>query len=131
MRLIYLANPYHDQSVDLMEKRYQTTMEVMARIARLADDICIYSPIVTWHEIAKRHDLPKDFHWWRERDFFMLRKSAALWVVPIEGWQESFGVSQEVEFAQDTNIPVFYVLDFDQGVVITAEKPTLALPLVN
>jgi len=129
MRLIYLANPYHSTE-EIMEERHRRLMEVLASCANTTENLVFYSPIAHWHETAKHHKLPTSFSWWRERDFFMLRKCSALWVLPIEGWEDSYGVSQEIEFATDTNIPIFYIIDYVPSVVVTQEKPRHPLPLV-
>lgn len=112
-----------------MQRRFLGAMEITAKLATTADDLCFYSPIVSWHEAAQRYELPKDFNWWRERDLFMIRRSDALWVIPFPDWESSFGVSQEIEFAHDIGRPVFYVLEANPKVVITEEKPTQPLTL--
>lgn len=129
MRLIYLANPYSHNDKDVMTARYDATMEALAKFTALTEDLCFYSPIISWHEIALRHKLAGDFTYWRKRDFFMIRKAAALWVLPLEGWQESFGVSQEIEFAEDIGRGVMYVLDWTTNLIVTPEKPSHHIPL--
>ena len=129
MRLIYLANPYHSTDAYLMSRRHAIMMEVLANLANAKNELVFYSPIAHWHETATHHQLPTDFHHWREKDFFMIKKSSAMWVVPLAGWRESFGVQQELEYAHDIGRPVLYLLSWHGEIVVTPDAPSNGLPL--
>jgi hypothetical protein len=129
MRLIYLANPYHSEDSNIMDRRHNFLMDVLARLSHIENDLVFYSPIAHWHETAKHHELPTDFHYWREKDFYMIRKSHSVWVVPFDGWRESFGVQQELEYAEDIGRPVMYLIDWSESVVVTPDAPVNGIVL--
>lgn len=130
MRLIYLAHPYHAPGdPGLMEHRVEQARKMMALIARTVPDVCAYAPILQWHDVAKSYELPKDFPFWQQRDFFMIKKSSAMWVLPLPGWEDSFGLGQEIEFAIDINKPWFFALPVATSVVLTHDKPDRPVPL--
>ena len=123
MRLIYLAGPYSHEDDNVKKQRVAEMEEALAFFARNAQNLCLYSPIVHWSSVAFNHDLPHDAHWWMEQDFFMIRQSSAMWVLTIEGWKTSFGVGQELEFAESINRDILYVVPDPEGYHITPDCP--------
>lgn len=109
MRLIYLASPYNDPSPTIREARKEAVADCMAYFARTAADVCIYSPIMNWGYVAVKHTLPHSFDFWAQQDFHMIQKSRAVWVLKVEGWEDSYGIRQEMEYANNINRPLFYV----------------------
>lgn len=129
MRLIYLASPYSTKDEDELDARVKAVQSCCARIAKNLPEIHVYSPISHWHQIAKNHELPKDFRYWQEHDFFMIRKSFSMWVLPLPGWKESFGVMQEIEYCHDIQKPVLYVTYSQLSVVVSPTPPPVPVPL--
>lgn len=130
MRLIYLGSPYSHKQTSIMHLRVSVTAHCMAHFRRSASELVLYSPIVQWSRVAFENDLPHDFETWKQHDFFMIRKSSALWVLTIDGWRESYGVQQEMEFAKDINTPIMYVVpEWDEafsditGYFLTSDEP--------
>lgn len=132
MRLIYLASPYKHEDEDILRRRKDAAAAAVAFFINSDADIMPYSPIVHWHEVAVNHELPHDFHFWQTLDFFMIKKSAAFWILTLEGWRESFGISQELEFSRDIQKPVLYITQSSDSAdyVLTDVEPThtIALP---
>jgi hypothetical protein len=98
---VYLASPYSDEQKSTREWRYKQAEVFTAR--KLAEGITIYSPIVHCHHLALGHELPKDFEFWKEHNYNMLKPCQELWVLMIPGWRDSKGVREEIEFAQELN----------------------------
>lgn len=129
MRLIYLAGPYSDPKESVREERVNEFIRALAFFTDQSHDLCLYSPIVQWHEVAKQYKLPHDFQYWAQRDFFMIQKSFSLWVLTIPGWDKSYGVGQEMEFANSIERDIVYVIpDPEFGYVLTDAKPTHTNP---
>lgn len=95
--MIYLASPYTHRYKKTQQKRYEQALEVAAALTR--SGLTVYSPIVHFHPMAVRHDLPTDFAFWRGVNLDMLGRSQKLVVLKLDGWQESAGVQAEIEFA--------------------------------
>jgi hypothetical protein len=55
----------------------------------------------------------KDGDWWLEQDFSILKHCDQLMVYKMPGWDESYGLSKEIEYAKNNNIPIEYI-DFGQ-----------------
>jgi hypothetical protein len=76
----------------------------------LLEQKVVYSPIVHCHPIVVRHDMPRDFGFWMSLNIHMLERSDYLYVLQIEGWRESRGVSAEIEHAGKKGIPICWML---------------------
>ena len=99
MSYIYIASPYTHKDPNVVEQRYLKVMEATAHF--LNQGIHVYSPVVHCHELAHRHNLPKDFEFWQDYNFAMLVSAHELWVIMIDGWKESVGVQSELDYGLD------------------------------
>jgi hypothetical protein len=102
--MIYVASPYTHRDRQRMEVRYHAACDFTARL--LNDKMWCYSPIVHCHELAKQFDLPRDFEFWKEYNIAMLNVCNKLFILGIDGWKESTGVTAELECARSLKIPV-------------------------
>jgi len=71
MSYIYLASPYSHPSHEIMHERYEQAAAVTAHFLR--NHRYVYSPIVHCHELARRHDLPRNINFWKDYNVAMLR----------------------------------------------------------
>ena len=121
--VIYLSTPYTHQSKsreiglskpdssekskEIEEQRYQIVTEVAAKLSQIG--FTPISPITQSHPMARDHGLSKDFNFWAEHDFTLISRSDIVMVLMQKGWQQSDGISQEVDFAKQHKIPVLYI----------------------
>lgn len=112
--MIYLASPYSHQSATVMERRFDLVMGAAASLLRNGN--IIYSPIIHFHPLSVAHDLPGDFDFWKNINFHMLTKADELWVLMLDGWEDSIGVAGEIAFAEKKFIKVTYVRPSECGV---------------
>lgn len=103
MSYIYLASPYSADPHNL----HMQTERFVAHCLR--EGITIFSPIVHCHELALRHDVPKDFAFWRDFNFAMLSPAKELWVLCLPGWKASAGVQGEIEQARQLKKQITYI----------------------
>lgn len=129
MRLIYLAGPYSHHDKDIVQQRVNEYAAAVAYFMNTAENLYVFSPVFQCFHVANRHDLPHDFAFWAERDFFMIKKSSAMWVLPLEGWQTSYGLSQEIEYAESIQREIFYVVQESEDYVITDARPDRTLTI--
>lgn len=108
--MIYLASPYSHFDPARRQSRYEQIMAVTAKF--LAEGHHVYSPIVHCHPLSLAHILPGDFAFWQSYNIHMLGRAQELWVVQLEGWQESKGVEEEIIHALRAAKPVLY-FDFE------------------
>lgn len=113
---IGLSKPDNNEEKERVEqKRYEIVTEVAAKLYQIG--ITPISPITQTHPIAKNHNMDLPFDFWAEHDFNMILRCDMLLVLKQDGWKESTGVAQEIEFAQSKNIPVQYI-SYENGQLI-------------
>lgn len=96
--MIYLASPlsHHDEKV--INWRRQAACKVAAHW--LDRGYHVYSPIAHSALIYK-HLNNKDtisFDTWRDFDLHMLGLAQELWVLTLPGWEDSYGVNEEIKY---------------------------------
>jgi nucleoside 2-deoxyribosyltransferase len=106
--MIYLASPYSHKDPEIREQRFQSVCKHAARLMRQGHTVL--SPIAHSHPIAQ-YDLPKDWNFWKNQDEEMMKACDVVYVLMIDGWQESIGVTAEIQWAKENNIPVVYMLE--------------------
>jgi|SRR5688572_5327041 len=127
--LIYLASPYlyrkpkpegySDKSWDsycnmIQQQRYEQAIDATAEL--MSKGLVVYSPIVATHPIAVKHKLPKGSEYWMKFDRVIIEKCDELYVLQLEGWEESLGVQEEIQIARRNGIPVKYMNVFTKPV---------------
>ena len=105
MKLVYLASPYIHDDPEIMKYRVVATSEALLLGLR-NQKYMIYSPIVYMYPLSPY--LPDDYNYMKS-DLFMLEKSNELWVLMLEGWEESKGVMKEIRIAKIRRIPIYYI----------------------
>jgi hypothetical protein len=105
--VIYLASPYAHINPEIMEERFQLVCEAAAIIMR--NKLACYSPIAHNHPIAVAHKLPRTWDFWQLMDLPLLTRATQLWVLKLDGWNESKGIEAEVAFARAAGIPVSWI----------------------
>lgn len=107
--MIYLASPYSHPSSFEREKRFRAVCHAAATL--FGRGIHVFSPIVHSHPLAilPGHDLPGDWAFWRSFDERMIGMCDELWVLKIDGWMDSVGVSAEIQIAAEMDKPVRHV----------------------
>lgn len=110
MSYLYLGQPYSHDDPAVMKRRYLEGERVTAELMRAGRTV--YAPIVHFHQMALRHDLPTSHDFWLAHNFAMLRKADALVVLKLDGWQQSRGLSAEIDLASAAGITT-YLFDPD------------------
>jgi len=105
--MIYLAQPYTHKDPDIMELRYKAALRIVADYTRM--EFLIYSPIVHYHNVAKHHNLPCHFDFWRELNLAAISRCTEVWVLPLKNWEKSLGVKAEVKHAEQAYKQITYL----------------------
>src|SRR5687767_6421535 len=98
-KLIYLATPYNHPDPAIREERFKLACQAAATL--MQDGIHLFCPIAHTHPIALAGDLPHGWEYWREYDRMMLDACAELWIVQMDGWDQSEGIKGEIEIARE------------------------------
>ena len=91
---LYLASAYSDDP----GKGYIAAMGASARLHGLG--YTVYSPIVSWHEIAKMCNIEEDWEYWWEHDKQFIDWCDILCVLATPGVNKSKGVRAEIRYAK-------------------------------
>lgn len=105
--LIYIASPYTNDDKFIKEVWVLVVSKVCAELMK--EGKIIFSPIAMGHNISKTADIPSDWAYWADTCVAYLERCQALYVVMIEGWKKSTGVTAEIQIAIDMNIPIMYI----------------------
>lgn len=105
--LIYVAAPYSSPDTRTTEKRMDTLTRYLAYLSSKGQ--VAFSPLLMHYCLGGEIEFPGDYGFWRNHCLTLLSKSDILHVLMLEGWKESAGVQDEVEFAERNSILVKYV----------------------
>ena len=75
----------------------------------MAQGLLIFSPISHTHPIHLAGNLPGDWEFWKEYDRSFLEWADELWVMRIDGWEQSKGVKAEIEIAKGLKKEIVYL----------------------
>lgn len=102
----YLASPYSDPDPAVRQQRFEAACGFTAHL--LSCRVHVFSPIVHCHPLALRHNLPKDYAFWKAFNLAFLASATRLRVLKLPGWKESTGVRGEIRAAREMGKPVKY-----------------------
>ncbi len=110
--MIYVASPYSsggspEQRAAAHEERYREAKRFVTYVI-VEHGPAPFSPIVYCHPLAVESNLPGDAEYWYKFNMQFLRKSEAVFVLMLDGWEKSKGVKAELDMAQRLRIPVYY-----------------------
>lgn len=123
--LLYLACPYsHDRDL-VVERRVAAVNNVSARL--MEKKINVFSPITHSHAVQKMSfDVPNTWEFWEKVDKEYLDVSYALLVCCLNGWDESTGVTAEIQYKD----PVYYLDPIEMEVSETGYPGTHAKDVI-
>lgn len=109
MILIYLASPYSHPSAKVRGERAKDITRVAGRLTHKYGH-AMFLPITQSHAMKKHcPELGTSFKAWERIDLYMVEKADELWVVTLDGWEESIGVVAEIAHAKSLNKPIRYI----------------------
>lgn len=105
-KLIYLSSPYSNPDETVRHERYRWAMLTVTHY--LHQGIYLYSPILHNHPITCYDDLGSAEEW-LEFDYVILDRCDEMWVLCIEGWESSLGISAEIAYCNTRGIKVRHI----------------------
>jgi hypothetical protein len=109
----YLANPYGG-SDELRKERFEKCCKAISILLR--NDIKTISPVVHNHsmtEVAKDWTLEERQALLLPFDFSLLEHASGMILLTLDGWEESFGVKEEIKFCEGRGIKI-YKITYDE-----------------
>ena len=109
MKKIYLASPYSHPDKAVCNDRFRAACKTAAKL--MQDGYNVMSPIAHSHPVARYIGNHLDHDFWLEQDLSFLDSWAdEMWVLMIDGWDESKGIAREIIHAEKIGLPVKYIL---------------------
>ena len=106
--MIYLASPYSHPDPAVEAFRFEAVCQASADL--MLSGHTIVSPIAHSHPIyVRRPDVGGSFEQWYDLDRTLISASDELWVLTLDGWQESHGVTEEIKIANELGKPIRYI----------------------
>jgi len=102
---IYLACPYSHTDPNVRQKRFEQANMAAAKL--MQEGHHVFSPISHTHPIALAGDLPKGWDYWQEYDRMFIEWCEVVYVLAIDGWDDSVGVQAEIAIAEELGKVVF------------------------
>jgi len=111
MTKIYLACPYKHKDPAIRVKRFEEANKKAAEL--MQQGYAVFSPISHSHPISlyTRPENTQDFKFWLIQDLAFLRDCDELWVLQLDGWEESKGVEMEIITAASLGKPIHYITE--------------------
>jgi hypothetical protein len=113
---VYLAGPYTakgEQALTDLRKqltqgaRFNMLTKFAAQI--MAAELLVYSPITHSHPMTLHEALPGTWAYWERMDREMLSICSELWIMKLDGWEESEGLQHEIRIAREMHKPVVFI----------------------
>ena len=87
--------------------RYQQVTVVAGKL--MEQGYVVFSPITHSHPVARAYPLPCTWEFWQNQDFTFLSVCWKVFLLTLDGWQTSVGVTAEIAEAERLGIPVEYL----------------------
>jgi hypothetical protein len=104
---IYLGVPYSDPDPAVKQKRFEQVTDKTGELMQQGH--IVYSPITACHPVAVRCDLPGSWEYWGALDRTFIDWCEEVWILKLDGWEDSTGLKAEVEIAREMGKPVRYI----------------------
>lgn len=105
---IYLALPYSHPDPYIREVRYRTATSVAASLMKRG--AIVFSPITYGHQLCQ-YGIDTHFETWADIDRPMISWADEVWLLEVEGFDSSYGVRAELEYAMRLGKPVVRIAE--------------------
>lgn len=107
MKFFYLATPYSKWKAGI-DDAFELACREAARLIKAG--VPTYSPIAHTHPIAKIGGIdPLAHDIWLPADRPMMDAAVGLIVLRADGWEDSYGIAEEIKVFKAAGKPIFYM----------------------
>lgn len=111
MEIIYLACPFRHDDPKIMKIRCASAHYVAAQLS--SKGCYVFSPLTHNEVLVQLHpEISK--HHWIDFDLAFLKLCHRLMILKLEGWDKSWGIQKEIEFAKKHGIVVDEMMPPDE-----------------
>lgn len=102
--MIYLASPWSHSDAEVRRQRYEAAVKATAALINAGR--MVYSPIVYSHHLAESGKLGGDWADWVVFDTWFIERCSFVWILTLDGWEQSKGVQAEIDLAAELGKPM-------------------------
>ncbi|MBI2790930.1 MAG: DUF1937 family protein [Gammaproteobacteria bacterium] len=102
--LIYLACPYSHPDSRMVQLRYAVSAQVACQLVK--EGLMIFAASMHNALLATMAGISDQFADWKEYNHLMIERSDKLMVITMEGWEQSKGVQDQIQYAKSLNKPI-------------------------
>lgn len=126
MKFIYVASPFSHKYKKVMREREKEINRVAAELT-YKYGYAMFLPITQSAPLERIIPaLGGSFEKWKDIDLEMVKRADELWVVMMEGWDNSVGVTSEIEYAQYLGKPLYFIVPDTLEIRVHPERKKLA-----
>lgn len=125
-KVYYLASPYSHSSAFIQQLRYEAVLAAAARLTNMG--YTFLEPIGMSHDQSTKYELPGGYKFWQRRDRGFIARTDAVAVLTLPGWEESEGVTDELQYAKRLGREVIHL---DPREIFTEYELNCLSPAVN
>ncbi len=104
-KMVYLACPYSHPDKAVVEERMRLMCIADANI--IMRGVHTVTPL-SKHFIIEHGDIPGDWSYWGDYSKNLIDRCDAVYVIMLDGWEDSVGVKEEIAYAKKYDISVIY-----------------------
>lgn len=111
--LVYLAVPYTHSDGSVVKDRVAKVNAMTAKLMKLGHSV--FSPITQSHYVAEQCHLPTNWEYWAKFDRDFISCCHTLYVLMLDGWDKSVGVTAEIAIAKEFGINIIYLSEHEEN----------------
>lgn len=102
----YIASPYSHRDNYQQTLRYLAALQITASL--MNEGYLVYSPVVYGHTFKEKFGLDGTWSRWGALDTILVSAFDGIIVLMLEGWEDSYGVGQELLIAKRNRKLIYY-----------------------
>ena len=107
---IFVISPYTHDDSDIVRNRVDHAEMYLASLTMAG--YVAYSTIAAMEHLTKKFDLPTDYAYWKEHCHKMISCAKEVYVLCLDGWEDSVGVQDELSVARELSKKITYIHNF-------------------
>ena len=125
IKFTYLSQPYSHHDPEVRADRAE--LGAIAAAWLMQRNWAVHAPIAQGHQVTLHLPsiLAHDHKFWMARDVQIVRCAQAMHLLPLTGWRDSRGVSEELNLAHDIGLQVYvvqYLPGFDHRLEVISQQ---------
>jgi len=114
-KVYYIISPFTHKDKEIEKMRYETQGVLHSEL--ILQGYTTIAPIEMCYHLHLRFGLPGGYEFWQKRDRALIKVSDGVVVFKMNGWKESKGVTDEIQYAESLGKEVYYLDPATRGIL--------------